>query len=113
MQRVEVDLKPRIMVAGERTFGPGKADLLDHIARTGSISAAARAMEMSYSRAWALVDEMNRAFKTPLVETAAGGKRGGGAHVTESGKAALAAYRRMQKRLDDAAARYLPVFTPL
>ena len=63
-------LKPRLMKDGERVFGPGKADLLEFIGETGSISAAARKLEMSYSRAWALVDTMNHAFKTPLVEAA-------------------------------------------
>ena len=74
-------------------MGPGKADLLDAITQTGSISAAARAMGMSYRRAWMLVDTMNRCFISPLVETHPGGGQGAGARVTEDGAAALARYR--------------------
>jgi molybdate transport system regulatory protein len=79
-------------------MGPGKAALLDAIAAHGSISGAARAMGMSYRRGWVLVDAMNRAFKTPLVRTAAGGPRGGGAVVTKTGLAALRRYRTMEAK---------------
>lgn len=72
-------------------MGPGKADLIDAIGREGSISAAARALGMSYRRAWLLVDTCNRAFRTPLIETV----RGGGAQVTAEGAALVAAYRRL------------------
>jgi molybdate transport system regulatory protein len=99
-----LEIKPRVIAGGERAFGPGKADLLDHIASTGSISAAAKAMEMSYSRAWQLVDQMNRAFKRPLVEAATGGKRGGGAVLTEEGAEVLALYRRLERDLTAIAA---------
>jgi molybdate transport system regulatory protein len=98
------------MAGGERAFGPGKADLLDQIAATGSISAAAKAMSMSYSRAWQLVNQMNRAFKRPLVEAATGGKRGGGATLTNEGVEVLALYRRMQAELDGAAAGFSAAF---
>lgn len=79
--------------AGKLTFGPGKADLLDLIGQHGSISAAARAMGMSYRRAWLLVDEMNQTFRNPLVERLRGGPQGGGAHLTDDGKAALRCFR--------------------
>jgi molybdate transport system regulatory protein len=79
-------------------LGPGKIDLLDAIVRTGSISAAAREMDMSYRRAWLLVDEMNQMFDGPLVAAAPGGVRGGGAEVTPLGEAVAAAYRRIVKR---------------
>ena len=75
-------------------MGPGKADLLDAIAATGSISAAAREMGMSYRRAWMLVDTMNACFRLPLVETVKGGADGGGATLTATGWTALRAYRR-------------------
>ena len=76
---------------GERVaFGPGKADLLDAIGSQGSISAAARAMGMSYRRAWLLVDECNRCFRVALVETPSGGGRERGARLTDEGRAALA-----------------------
>ena len=78
---------------GTLSFGPGKADLLDLIGQQGSISAAARAMGMSYRRAWLLVDEMNQTFRNPLVESVRGGPQGGGARLTEDGKAALRYFR--------------------
>lgn len=76
-------------------MGPGKADLLDAIEAAGSISAAARAMGMSYRRAWLLVDTMNRCFATPLVETHPGGGQQAGTKLTEAGVVARAAYRAM------------------
>lgn len=80
-------------------MGPGKADLLDAIRQHGSISAAARAMGMSYRRAWLLVDVMNRCWQKPLVATAPGHSRGGGAQVTPSGEQVLARYRTLQANL--------------
>jgi molybdate transport system regulatory protein len=74
-------------------IGPGKADLLDAIAQTGSISAAARQMRMSYRRAWILVDTMNTCFKQPLVDTSKGGAEGGGARLTPMGRKVLTRYR--------------------
>lgn len=91
-------LRVRVMQGDTIAFGPGKADLLQAIAQTGSISGAAREMAMSYRRAWLLVEEMNRCFASPLVATATGGARGGGAAVTELGQEVLARYRRMQKK---------------
>jgi molybdate transport system regulatory protein len=76
-------------------FGPGKADLLEGIRETGSISAAGRRMRMSYKRAWQLVDELNHVFDRPLVEASKGGARGGGALLTARGRDVLARYRRM------------------
>ncbi|HZV67725.1 MAG TPA: LysR family transcriptional regulator [Telluria sp.] len=94
--KTRIALKLRLMRADDVAIGPGKADLLDAIVQTGSISAAARAMEMSYRRAWLLVDVMNRSFRVPLVRGAAGGKQGGGAQVTEAGLRVLAQYRKME-----------------
>lgn len=108
MVRASIDVKPRLIAGGgERAIGPGKADLLDAIARCGSISAAAKAMDMSYSRAWALVDTMNRVFKEPLVAAETGGKRGGGARVTPFGADVLARYRALQAALEADANRHL------
>ena len=73
-------LRLRILFGPEIAVGPGKIALLDAIAETGSISAAARALGMSYRRAWLLIDTMNRCFREPVIETASGGKGGGGAH---------------------------------
>ena len=81
-------------------MGPGKADLLEAIARTGSISAAGRDLGMSYRRAWLLVDTMNRCFAGPLVETHPGGGKIAGARVTSEGEAALAAYRALSVQVE-------------
>jgi molybdate transport system regulatory protein len=94
-----IRITTRIMAKGEGAFGPGKAALLEQIAAEGSISKAAKAMDMSYSRAWALVDSMNNSFRKPLVEPKTGGKRGGGASITKSGEEILALYRKLEERL--------------
>lgn len=77
-------------------LGPGKAELLELIRDTGSISAAGRAMKMSYKRAWMLVEEMNAAFREPVVESSRGGPGGGGARVTEAGLTVLALFRKVE-----------------
>lgn len=83
----------RLMHGDDIAFGPGKAALLEAIAREGSISAAARALGMSYRRAWLLVDTMNRCFRAPLVLSSAGGAQGGGARLSPFGEEVLAHYR--------------------
>lgn len=100
-------LKAQLFCGPEIAMGPGKAALLDAIAATGSISAAGRALGMSYRRAWLLVDVMNRCWEAPLVETAAGGSHGGGARVTPLGVEILAAYRRLEGAIEAAAAEAL------
>lgn len=77
-------------------FGPGRAQLLEGIRDTGSISAAGRRMKMSYSRAWGLVEAMNREFRRPLVASAKGGASHGGAVLTPLGEEVLRRYRRME-----------------
>jgi len=77
-------------------MGPGKADLLDAIRQTGSISAAGRALGMSYRRTWLLVDAMNRCWREKLVDAVPGGGRNRGAHITAAGERVLAAYRSIQ-----------------
>jgi molybdate transport system regulatory protein len=91
-----IALKLRLWHDDEVAMGPGKADLLEAIAEAGSISAAARVMEMSYRRAWMLVDVMNRSFAEPLVRSAVGGTRGGGAQLTDAGARVLAQFRSME-----------------
>lgn len=91
-------LRLRIVFPAERKIGPGKVDLLETIARTGSISSAARELGMSYRRAWLLMDEFGRLFKRPILTTAAGGAHGGGAELTDFGRAVIAAYRRIEDR---------------
>ena len=88
----------RIMFRKAIAMGPGKADLLRAIHETGSISAAARSLGMSYRRAWLLVDTMNQCFKTPVVDTLTGGQKGGGARVTEIGHEVLNRYLEMEAK---------------
>lgn len=92
-----------LRVLGRRAaaMGPGKAELIERIDATGSISAAARAMRMSYRRAWQLVEALNGDFREPVIETAVGGRRGGGARVTPFGRQLAVSYRSME---DDASA---------
>jgi molybdate transport system regulatory protein len=91
-------IKLQLYCGEEIAMGPGKADLLEAIERKGSISAAARALGMSYRRAWLLVDAMNRCWREPLVQTAPGGAARGGARLTSPGHAVLALYRRLQEQ---------------
>ncbi len=88
----------RILFGHAIALGPGKANLLEQIAETGSISAAARRMNMSYRRAWLLVDTMNQCFRKPLVGTSTGGKGGGGAQITDLGMEVLRRYREMERK---------------
>jgi molybdate transport system regulatory protein len=80
----------------EVRLGPGKVRLLELIAETGSISEAARQMEMSYRRAWLLIDEVNGIFGKPVVETATGGAGGGGAKITPLGEAVIVVFRAIE-----------------
>ena len=98
------ELRLRILFDGV-ILGPGKADLLGLIRDEGSISAAGRAMGMSYKRAWMLVEEMNTAFAAPLVSSARGGAGGGGARLTPEGEEVL---RRYHAVLETAAAASAP-----
>lgn len=106
----QLKVQARLLLGEEIALGPGKADLLAAIAETGSISAAGRALDMSYRRAWLLVDTMNRCFREPLVISATGGARGGGAQLSPLGEQVLAHYRALAAELERAAA---PHFTAL
>ena len=88
----------RVLGRNSAAMGPGKAELVERIAATGSISAAARAMGMSYRRAWQLVEALNRSYKEPVISTAIGGERGGGARVTPFGRQVLKAFRAMERK---------------
>jgi molybdate transport system regulatory protein len=94
----------RVLGGSAAALGPGKAELVERIAQTGSISAAAREMGMSYRRAWQLVEALNTAFREPVVETAIGGRRGGGARVTRYGEGLVARFRAMEARASRAIA---------
>jgi len=86
----------RVVIEPDIAIGPGKADLLEAIRATGSISAAGRRLGMSYRRAWLLVDELNRHLGAPVVDAQTGGAKGGGAQLTETGDEVLTRYRRME-----------------
>jgi len=93
---LSIDVDLRVHLGDQIAIGPGKAQLLESIQRTGSISGARREMGMSYKHAWLLVDSMNGCFKSALVEAVKGGKTGGGAALTALGLEVLECYRHMQ-----------------
>ncbi|HMM90152.1 winged helix-turn-helix domain-containing protein [Bradyrhizobium sp.] len=97
--RIDIDAAGRI--------GPGKIELLETIHRSGSISAAGRAMDMSYKRAWDLVDEINRVCRQAAVERQTGGKNGGGAALTPFGLSLVARYRKIERNAATAARKEL------
>ena len=93
--------------AGDARIGPGKIQLLENIEACGSISAAGRAMDMSYKRAWDLVDEINRICRQAAVERQTGGKNGGGAALTPFGTSLVARYRKIERDAASAARKEL------
>ena len=103
----------RLMLGDEVAFGPGKADLLDAIHETGSISSAGKKMGMSYRRAWLLADTMNRCFQQPLIDTAKGGSHGGGTKLTEFGKEVLQQYRAAQSEITLVTDKHFKTLQPL
>ena len=108
-------INPQIRISFKKSIamGPGKADLLDAIVQTGSISAAARKMKMSYRRAWLLVETMNECFREPLVETLTGGPHGGGARVTSLGLEVVRRYRQMEAKASRSVIREMAAFAAL
>src|SRR5215475_11733399 len=100
-------LSVRIDLNTEGRIGPGKIRLLENIQKLGSISAAGRAMDMSYKRAWDLVDELNRLCRRTAVERQTGGKHGGGAVLTPFGMSLVARYRRIERDAASAVRRDL------
>jgi molybdate transport system regulatory protein len=103
-------LSIRVDFAAGCSIGPGKIALLEAIVRDGSLSQAARSLEMSYRRAWVLIDELNRSLAEPAVSTAVGGTNGGGAAVTPFGLALIKAYRAFEKQATGIAAEALGEF---
>lgn len=100
-------LSIRLDLASGARIGPGKIAVLEEIARSGSISAAGRALRMSYRRTWELVEDLNRSLGTPVVETAAGGSGGGGAVLTRAGRAVVERYRAIELDTALAARKHL------
>ncbi len=97
MTKIQPRLQIRVVLGDIDRLGPGKVSLLENLERTGSISAAGRAMNMSYRRAWLLIDTLNHVFKKPVVVTSIGGERGGGAALTPFGREIIALYRSMER----------------
>ena len=106
-------LRIRVQYGSGFAIGSGKADILQAVAETGSISAGARQMDMSYRRAWLLIDAMNRCFREPVVDTATGGKGGGGAQITPFGRVVLKGFRTMESRAMASIAKEMPDFSKL
>jgi molybdate transport system regulatory protein len=100
-------LSVRIDLDREGRIGPGKIELLENIRKLGSISAAGRAMDMSYKRAWDLVDEINRICRQAAVERQTGGKNGGGAVLTPFGISLVARYRKIEREAASAVRKEL------
>lgn len=101
----------RVDFGAQGALGPGKVRLLELIGQHGSITAAGKAMRMSYRRAWLLVDGLNQAFRAPLVETQHGGPGGGGAALSPLGEAVIRHYRAMEEATAAAAATHLTALT--
>jgi molybdate transport system regulatory protein len=98
----------RVQVKHAVAIGPGKADVLQAIAETGSMAEAGRRLGMSYQRVWSLVRAMNGDFVEPLVQTQRGGSAGGGAGLTDTGAQVLAIYRAIERDAERAVAKGLP-----
>jgi molybdate transport system regulatory protein len=103
-------LSIRVDLAPSGAVGPGKIRLLESVDATGSISAAGRSMNMSYRRAWLLIDELNRLFSHPVVATRLGGAAGGGAELTAFGKRLVRHYRDMENEAHAALKPHLNAF---
>ena len=101
-----------IHLDGDHTLGPGKVQLLEGVRDHGSISAAARAMEMAYRHAWELIDDLNQGFGRAVVETASGGRAGGGARLTKFGEELVRRFRAMEASTERAIARDLRALDP-
>ena len=103
-EQPEVRFRLRVHLADLIAIGPGKVDLLQAIEVHGSISAAARSLDMSYRRAWVLIDETNRAFSSPVVASGNGGQNGGGSTLTPMGLEVVRLYRAIEARATKACA---------
>lgn len=99
--RVRVDLTPACSI------GPGKVALLEAIAKSGSLSGAARAIGMSYRRAWVLLEELNGSFTEPLTRSTVGGAGGGGVDLTAFGRELIEAYRSLERAVDALGTRHV------
>ena len=99
----DMRLTVRVDCGSDRVLGPGKIRLLEAIRKSGSISQAGRLLDMSYRRAWLLVDDMNRCFREPVVTAQPGGSQGGGAALTAFGESVIEKYRLIETQATAAA----------
>lgn len=106
-------VRPRIYIGDGIAIGPGKIDLLRAVGETRSIAAAARSLGVPYKRAWLLIDSLNMGFGRAVVETATGGKGGGGASLTTLGRQLVTAYDALEKRVNTEAAPELEALRQL
>lgn len=100
----------RVDFGSQCSVGLGKVELLEGIARSGSLSQAAREMHMSYRRAWLLLEDMNVSFDHPVAEATVGGRGGGGVVLTPFGIRLVAGYRQLESSLEPLASTYLEDF---
>ena len=98
MTQAELKLRMRLTVGDVIAVGPGKIALLEALAATGSITAAAKSLDMSYRRAWLLIDELNNALEEPAVSTSQGGAHGGGSKLTPNGEKLVRLYREIERK---------------
>lgn len=106
-QPCAVLVRPRIYICDGIAIGPGKIDLLRAVGETRSIAAAARSLGLPYKRAWLLIDSLNEGFGRPVVETATGGKGGGGASLTTLGQQLIERYDALEASLNASAGKEL------
>ncbi len=104
LDRPQTRFRFRITAGDTIAIGPGKIALLEAVAQTGSITTAAKSLDMSYRRAWLLLDELNRALKSPAVDSSKGGQNGGGTALTATGEQLIATYRQIEKTAEKACA---------
>jgi molybdate transport system regulatory protein len=98
-KHIRIQFRHWVYIDDAKFFGPGRVELLELIQETGSIMKAAKAMGMSYKKAWAMVDHMNTFGQKPYVITHKGGQQGGGTELTETGKKVIDAYKKLNKKL--------------
>ncbi|ASL48036.1 Molybdenum-pterin-binding protein MopA [Burkholderia sp. AD24] len=111
--RPEVRFRMRIRTGDTVALGPGKVELLEAVREFGSISAAARSLDMSYRRAWLLIDELNRSLKSPATHSEQGGQSGGGCTLTPVGETIIRLYRNVEVEAERSCAKQIAELTRL